>query len=72
MKDLQPLDQYIEDENKKLGGKSKAMESVAKKLETTVATLYRWVHCGFYYVHYDDQLSMAVVYKSVKHVELGK
>jgi len=72
MKELQPLDQYIEDENKKLGGKSKAMESVAKKLETTVATLYRWIHCGSYYVHYDDQLSMAVVYKSVKHVELGK
>lgn len=72
MKELKPLDQYIEDENNKLCGKSKAMGSVAKRLKTTVATLYRWVHCGSYYIHYDDDLSMAVVYRSVKHVELNE
>ena len=72
MKTLQPLDEYIEDENKKLGGKSKAMESIAKKLNTTVATLYRWIHSGCHYIHYDEDLSMIVVHRAIKHIEVSK
>lgn len=67
--ELVPMETVIEFEIEKLGGRSKAVHAVAKKLNVTVATLYRWIKSGDHFVCDESDLQVESVFKLVKCIE---
>ena len=68
-KTLTPLYVIIEGEIKNGMERYEAMQHVAKQLNTTLATLYRWLKDGDHYVSTEGDFHS--VYKNVKTVEKG-
>lgn len=67
--ELVPIESVVMHEEEKLGGRSLAIHSVAKRLNVTVATLYRWIGTGDHFVCDEEDMSFESVFKLVKCVE---
>lgn len=67
--ELVPIDVIVDGEQYRLGGRSKAIHYVAKKLNVTVATLYRWINSGDHFVADETELNVNSVFKLVKCIE---
>lgn len=67
--ELVPIEVVIEFESQKLGGRSKAINAVAERLNVTVATLYRWIKSGDHFVCDEAEINAESVFKLVKCIE---
>lgn len=67
--ELVSIENVIEFESEKLGGRSKAVHAVADRLNVTVATLYRWIKSGDHFVCDESDLNVESVFKLVKCIE---
>lgn len=68
--ELVSIETALEFEEDKVGGRSKAVHSLANRLNITAATLYRWVKSGDHFVCDEPNIKCESVFKLVKCIEL--
>ena len=67
--ELVSIETALEFEESKVGGRSKAVNSLATRLNVTAATLYRWLKSGDHFVCDEANINCESVFKLVKCIE---
>ena len=68
--ELVSIETALEFEESKVGGRSKAVNSLSTRLNVTAATLYRWLKTGDHFVCDESNINCESVFKLVKCIEL--